>query len=84
MRMDFFKYFFYYSQKMMISPYYFGPPVLIDPVFQYFFLSLEVIQLKLHIEGFGTNFVIRLLVVSPMPISEEQKTNARKRSFVCC
>jgi hypothetical protein len=24
----------YYSQKMMISSYYFGPPVLIDPVFQ--------------------------------------------------
>jgi hypothetical protein len=30
--MDFFKYFSYYSQKMMISPYYFGPPILIDPV----------------------------------------------------
>jgi hypothetical protein len=32
MRMDLKKYFSYYSQKMMISPYYFGPPVLIDPV----------------------------------------------------
>jgi hypothetical protein len=31
MRMDFLKYFSYYSQKMMISPYYFGRPVLIDP-----------------------------------------------------
>jgi hypothetical protein len=30
--MDFFKYFSYYSQEMMISPYYYGPPVLIDPV----------------------------------------------------
>jgi hypothetical protein len=29
----FLKYFSYYSQKMMISPYYFGPPVLIDPVY---------------------------------------------------
>jgi hypothetical protein len=33
MRMDFFEYFSWYSQKMMISPYYFGPPVLIDPVY---------------------------------------------------
>jgi hypothetical protein len=32
MRMDLKKYFSYYSQKMMISSYYFGPPVLIDPV----------------------------------------------------
>jgi hypothetical protein len=31
--MDFLKYFSYYSQKMMISPYYFGRPVLIDPVY---------------------------------------------------
>jgi hypothetical protein len=30
--MDFLKYFYCYSQKMMISPYYFGPPVLRDPV----------------------------------------------------
>jgi hypothetical protein len=29
MRMDFLKYFSYYSQKMMISPYYFGPPVYV-------------------------------------------------------
>jgi hypothetical protein len=28
----FFEHFSYYSQKMMNSPYYFGPPVLIDPV----------------------------------------------------
>jgi hypothetical protein len=32
--MDFLKYFSYYSPKMMISPYYFGPPVLIDPVYE--------------------------------------------------
>jgi hypothetical protein len=32
MRMDFFKYFSYYCQKIMISPCYFGPPVLGDPV----------------------------------------------------
>jgi hypothetical protein len=32
--MDFLKYFSYYSQKVMISPYYFGPPVLIDPVLE--------------------------------------------------
>jgi hypothetical protein len=28
--MDFFKYFSYYCQKIMISPCYFGPPVLGD------------------------------------------------------
>jgi hypothetical protein len=35
------------------------------------------------IERFGTNFVTRLLglFVSPMPISEEQKTNATKLSL---
>jgi hypothetical protein len=31
--MDFLKYFSYYSPKMMISPYYFSPPVLKDPVY---------------------------------------------------
>jgi hypothetical protein len=38
------------------------------------------------IERFGTNFVTRLwgLLASPMPISEEQKTNARKLSLVSC
>jgi hypothetical protein len=38
------------------------------------------------IENFGTNFVTRLwgLLASPMPISEEQKTNARKLSLVSC
>jgi hypothetical protein len=30
--MDLKKYFSYYSPKMMISPYYFSPPVLIDPL----------------------------------------------------
>jgi hypothetical protein len=33
MRMDLKKYFSSYSPKMMISPYYFGSPVLIDPVY---------------------------------------------------
>jgi hypothetical protein len=32
MRMDFLKYFSYYFKKIMISPCYFGPPVLGDPV----------------------------------------------------
>jgi hypothetical protein len=36
--MDFLKYFSYYCQKIMISPCYFGPPVLGDPV-DYFFLQ---------------------------------------------
>jgi hypothetical protein len=39
--MDFFKFFSYYSQKMMISPYYFGPPVLIDPVYYNALLRTE-------------------------------------------
>jgi hypothetical protein len=30
---DRYRYFSYYFQKMMISAYYFGPPVLIDPVY---------------------------------------------------
>jgi hypothetical protein len=35
------------------------------------------------IEKFGTNFINRLwgLLASPMPISEEQKTNERKLSL---
>jgi hypothetical protein len=38
------------------------------------------------IETFGTNFVTCLwgLLASPLPISEEQKTNARKLSLVSC
>jgi hypothetical protein len=38
------------------------------------------------IQRFGTNFVTRLwgLLASPMSISEEQKTNARKFSLVSC
>jgi hypothetical protein len=38
------------------------------------------------IERFGANFVTRLwgLLASPLPISEEQKINARKLSLVSC
>jgi hypothetical protein len=43
--MDFLKYFSYHSQKMMISPYYFGPPVLIDPVCNSL-VKLENIQMS--------------------------------------
>jgi hypothetical protein len=39
---DFFEHFSYYSQKMVNSPYYFGPPVLIDPVYSEFFLRLAI------------------------------------------
>jgi hypothetical protein len=44
-----------------------------------------VIELKL-LKDFGTNFVTRLwgLLASPISISEEQKTNARKLSLVSC
>jgi hypothetical protein len=55
-------------------------------VFKYiFFLNLEVIQLKI-IKRFATNLDTRLwgLLASPIPISEEQKTNARKLSLVSC
>jgi hypothetical protein len=38
------------------------------------------------IERFDTNFVTRLwgLLASPLPINEEQKTNARKLSLISC
>jgi hypothetical protein len=39
--MDFLKYFSYYCQKIIISPCYFGPPVLGDPVLEQRSLFLQ-------------------------------------------
>jgi hypothetical protein len=48
-------------------------------MFKYiFFLNLEVIQLKLL-----KDLAQISLLASPMPISEEEKTNARKLSLFC-
>jgi hypothetical protein len=52
MRMDFLKYFSYYCQKIMISPCYFGPPVLGDPVYRVMQLMLLRLVVTELLEGF--------------------------------
>jgi hypothetical protein len=56
------------------------------PVFKYIFFPKPYSYPIKIIERVGTNFVTRLwgLLASPLPISEEQKTNARKLSLVSC
>jgi hypothetical protein len=47
MGIDFLKYFSYYSQKMMTSPYYFGPPVDRPCICQRYFKNFN--GLKIHL-----------------------------------
>jgi hypothetical protein len=64
--MDFFKYFSYYCQKIMISPCYFGPPVLGDPVYLYITFDTCLHTSNIDIEK------IKLLHV---PIQKREKEN---------